>query len=294
METVRKPVELDIPVDDGTLHALRFGAGPRLALAAHGITASAMAFRAIARRLPEQWSLIALDLRGRGGSAGLPGPYGLDRHARDLHRAAEHLGATGPLTLTGHSMGAYVALRAAAARPELFDRLLLVDGGLPLPVPPSADPDRVLDETLGPVVARLSQTFGSAAAYVDFFRAHPALGPYWNEDIEAYVRADLTGPDGALRSRVREDAVRADGRDLLTSAPSLAADLERLLVPALLVYAPLGMFDQAPGLLPVALVARWRERVPSLRTELLPDSNHYTVVLGDQARLVARRLTEEW
>ncbi|MDF3288749.1 alpha/beta hydrolase [Streptomyces silvisoli] len=284
--------ELHIPVGDGSLRALRFGTGPRLVLAVHGITGSAMAFRAVARQLPEEYSLFALDLRGRGGSAGLPGPYGLGRHADDVRRAAELLGVEDKLTLVGHSMGAYVALRAAAAWPELFDRLLLVDGGLPLPTPPGADPDRVLDATLGPMLGRLGRTFDSAAAHLDLFRAHPALGPYWNEDIEAYVRADLTGADGSWRSRVSVDAVRADGRDLLTSSARVAADLERLSLPALLVYAPLGMFDRAPGLLPTGLVARWRDRVASLRTELLPGCNHYTIVLGEPARLLARRLAE--
>ncbi|MCQ4041146.1 alpha/beta fold hydrolase [Streptantibioticus rubrisoli] len=292
MVTIDKPDELGIPVGNGTLRVLRFGTGPRLVLAVHGITGSAMAFRAIARQLPVEYSLFAPDLRGRGGSAGLPGPYGLDRHASDVLRAAELLGRAGRLTLLGHSMGAYVALRAAAARSALFDRLLLVDGGLPLPTPPGADPERVLDSMLGPMLARLDRTFDSAAAYVDLFRAHPALGPYWNADIEAYVRADLTGPDGALRSRVSADAVRADGRDLLTSTARVEADLERLRLPALLVYAPRGLFDREPGLLPVGVVARWRERSPSLRTELLPGCNHYTIVLGERARLVAQRLTE--
>ncbi len=292
MVAVDEPDELDVPVGDGTLRALRFGTGPRAVLAVHGITGSAMAFRAVARQLPDEYSLFALDLRGRGGSAGLAGPYGLDRHADDVRRTVEHLGTPAQLALVGHSMGAYVALRAAVAWPELFDRLLLVDGGLPLPTPPGADPDRLLAATLGPMLARLDRTFDSAAAYVGLFRAHPALGPYWNDDIEAYVRADLTRTGGALRSRVSADAVRADGRDLLASAHRVGADLERLTLRALLVYAPVGLFDRAPGLLPTEVVARWRDRVPSLRTELLPGCNHYTIVLGEPARLLARRLTE--
>jgi pimeloyl-ACP methyl ester carboxylesterase len=106
---------IDIPVRDGSLRALRFGNGPRIVLAAHGLTASAMSFRAVARHLPAEWSLVALDLRGRVGSAGMPGPYGMAAHAADLVAATEHLGP--PLVLTGQSMGAYAALRAAATRP---------------------------------------------------------------------------------------------------------------------------------------------------------------------------------
>jgi len=287
---MNEPTELDLPVEGGTLRVLRFGKGPRIALAAHGITASGMAFRAVARQLPDDWSLFAPDLRGRGGSADTPGPYGLDWHAADLCRMAEDLGAGAPVALTGHSMGAYIALRAAACRPELFDRLLLVDGGLPLPVPPDADLDAILDLTLGPAIARLSQTYETDQAYVDFFRAHPALGPDWSADIETYVRYDLTGPQGARRSKAREGAVRHDGRDLLASADLFAADLARLSVPALLLHAPRGLLGQEPPMLPATVVEQWTGGAARLPAELIEDSNHYTILMGASAKTVAERL----
>ncbi|MGW2559378.1 alpha/beta fold hydrolase [Streptomyces sp. NPDC001514] len=286
-----KPAELDLPAGGGTLRVLRFGEGPRIAVAAHGITASGMSFAAVARHLPPDWSLFALDLRGRGHSASTPGPYGLDTHAADLCAAAERWGGGRPVALTGQSMGACVALRAAARRPELFDRLLLVDGGLPLPIPPDADPDALLDASLGPVIARLSRTYESDEAYVAFFRAHPALGPDWNDDIEAYVRYDITGPAGARASRAQEGAVRHDGRELLTSAASFGEDLAGLSVPTLLLHAPRGLMGTEPGMLPAPLVAQWTARVPLLAAEPVPDCNHYTILMGSPASTVADRLT---
>ncbi|MGC4983633.1 alpha/beta hydrolase [Streptomyces sp. DT193] len=286
---MNQPAELDLPVEGGTLRVLRFGRGPRIALAAHGITGSGMSFRAMARHLPDEWSLFAPDLRGRGGSADTPGPYGLDRHAMDLCRLAQDLGGGRQVALTGHSMGAYTALRAAALRPALFDRLLLVDGGLPLPVPPGTDLDAVLDTTLGPALARLGRTYDTDAAYVDFFRAHPALGPHWNADIETYVRYDVRGPRGARRSKVREEAVRHDGRDLLTSADLFAAGLTGLGVPALLLHAPLGLLGQKPPMLEASVVARWTGGPVNLPAELVEGSNHYTILLGTAARTVAER-----
>ncbi|MFF4229859.1 alpha/beta fold hydrolase [Streptomyces sp. NPDC001820] len=287
---MNEPTEMDLPVDGGTLRVLRFGNGPRVAVAAHGITASGMSFRAMARHLPAEWTLYAPDLRGRGGSTGTPGPYGIDWHAADLCLVAETLGGGRPVALTGQSMGAYVALRAAVRRPELFDRLLLIDGGLPLPVPEGADLDLLLDLTLGPAIARLSRTYESDHAYVDFFRAHPALGPQWSEDIEAYVRYDLAGPQGARRSKAREDAVRQDGRDLLGSADAFGGDLGRLTVPALLLHAPLGMLGQAPPMLPAVVVERWVRQVDCLDAQLVEGSNHYTILMGTHARTVAERL----
>lgn len=282
---------VEIPVPGGALHALRFGAGPRIALAAHGITASAMSMRTVARHLPADWSLIAVDLRGRGGSAGLPGPFGMDAHAADLAAAAEHLGA--PVALVGQSMGAYAALRAAARRPELFSRLVLVDGGLPLPVPAQFDADQLLELTIGPAVARLRETYPSVDAYVDFFRAHPALAGDWNDDMDAYVRYDAAGEPGAIRSRTSAEAVYADGRDLLVHGDSFGADLQGLTLPATLLHAPRGMFGQEPGLLPQPVVDHWAAQAPQLRAELVDDTNHYTVLMTDRpAALIARRLTQ--
>lgn len=264
---------------------LRYGEGPNVALAAHGITGSGVSFGAVGAALPEDWTLLAPDLRGRGDSRALPGPYGLARHALDVAAVAEHHGS--PVVLAGHSMGAYVALLAAAARPELYTRLVLIDGGLPLPVAEGADLDAVLAATLGPMLARLTRTFPSEQDYLDFFRAHPALGPNWNADVEAYVRYDLTGDPGALRSKVSADAVSHDGRDLLHSAAVFGDALRRLDLPTLLLFAPTGMFGDPPGFMAEAVVKEWRDRLTVLRTELVPDTNHYTILFAPHAAALA-------
>ncbi|MBY8870366.1 alpha/beta hydrolase [Micromonospora sp. PLK6-60] len=283
--------QVKVAVPDGALTALRFGTGPKIAIAAHGITASGMAFRSVARHLPDDWTLIALDLRGRGGSNELPGPYGMSRHAEDICAAAAQFGQGAPVALVGQSMGAYAALRAAARRPELFTRLVLVDGGLPLPVPGDADLDAILTATLGPAIARLDETYPSVQAYVDFFRAHPALAAEWNDDLTAYVHYDATGPEDAVRSRVNGAAVREDGRDLLAEAASFGDDLRALTVPTVLLHAPRGMFGQEPGMLPAPLVTHWREQAPHLVTELV-DANHYTILMTDgPAAVIVRHLT---
>jgi pimeloyl-ACP methyl ester carboxylesterase len=267
-----------------------FGDGPRVAIALHGITASAMSWPAVARALPADWTMLAPDLRGRGASAELPGPYGLDRHADDICALARVRG--GPTVLVGHSMGAWVALLAAAAHPELFTRLVLVDGGLSAPLPPDADPDAVLEATLGPAITRLSRTFRTDEEYLDVFRTHPAF-THWNPDIEAYVRYDLVGEPGALRSRVVEAAVRQDGRELLTSRAAVTAAWEALSVPTVLLTAPKGMFGQPPGLLGAETVADARRRRPDIPVETVPEANHYSVLLDPRyAATVARRIAD--
>jgi len=272
------------------LRIATFGAGPRKIVAVHGITASLMAWQAVGRRLPDGWSLVAMDLRGRGHSAGLPGPYGLDRHAEDVLRVAEHVGAGPDAVLTGHSMGGYVAALVAARRE--FARVVLVDGGLPLPLPPGMDPDQAMAATLGPALERLRQTFPSAGAYVDFFRAHPAFSGFWSEEVEAYVRYDLTGPEGELRSRAVPEAVAEDGRWLLLEGKRIGEALQAVRSPMHLLRAPRGLLNQDVGMLPDDLTAPWLARLPRLRDEVVPDCNHYTILFDERCvATIVERLT---
>lgn len=268
---------LNVAVDGGDLRVLQWGTGKRVAVAVHGITASGMSWQAVARHMPSDWTLAAPDLRGRGHSRDLPGPYGLERHARDVVAVLRHFG--GRPVLAGHSMGAYIALLARDSHPELVRRLVLVDGGLPLPVPEGADLDALLDTTLGLAIARPGQTFPSTEAYLDFWRAHPALAGHWTPDVEAYVRYDLTGEPGQLRSRATEDAVRADGRDMLAEKP-FADALARLTKPTPLLTAPSGMFGEPPPLIAPEVAAAWTGRVPALRPQVVPDTNHYTIMFA--------------
>lgn len=263
------------------LPVLTFGDGRNQVVAVHGITASAMAWPPVARQLSADWTLVAPDLRGRGAASELPGPYGLKRHAEDVCAVARQAGSE--VVLVGHSMGAFIALLAAAAEPDLFRKLVLVDGGLPFPSPPEGvSVDDVLRATLGPAIERLSTTFASEQAYLDFFRAHPALTADWNDDIANYVRYDLTGPPGELRSRVVGEAVREDGRDVLVLGADFLAAWDALRVPTVVLRAPLGMFGQAPGLIADEIVAEAERRRPDFVVETVPEANHYTIVLAER------------
>jgi lipase len=280
---------LDVPVHGGNLRVLLWGTGRRVAVAVHGITASGMSWQAVARQMPPGWTLAAPDLRGRGHSNHVPGPYGLERHAADITAVLRHFG--GRPVLAGHSMGAYAALLAHDADPKLARRLVLVDGGLPLPVPDDVDRETALEAALAPSVTRLRRTFPSTEAYLDFWRAHPALAGHWSADVEAFCRYDLAGETGHLRSRVAEDAFRADSRDMLADKP-FADALGRLTKPTPLLTAPAGLLGVPPGLLPSGLVAEWHERVPALRPDLVPDVNHYTILSDKRAAAtVARAIT---
>src|SRR4051812_14695461 len=117
---------MDIPVAGGALRAGVWGDGGPLVVAVHGITAQHRAWAAVGPDLGRDHRFVAIDLRGRGGSRDLPGPYGTDAHAADLAAVVAHLGEE-PAVLVGHSMGAMV-LAKAVRLPGVGGRVVLVDG----------------------------------------------------------------------------------------------------------------------------------------------------------------------
>jgi pimeloyl-ACP methyl ester carboxylesterase len=223
--------------------------------------------------------VLAPDLRGRGRSAQLP-PHGrFDAHVDDLVSVLDRLGVESAL-LAGHSMGAYVVARVAADHPGRASGVVLVDGGLPLaPLEDDEDPDEVLEKTLGPALARLRMTFGSAERYVDFWRQHPAFTGAWNEDLDAFVRADLTGEPGALRSVTSEAAARVDGKALLLDEPTRTA-AERVHAPIQLLRAPRGLLDDDRVMIPDSVLDAFLAKRPEVDAELVTDVNHYTILMG--------------
>ncbi|MGC5077964.1 alpha/beta fold hydrolase [Agrococcus sp. DT81.2] len=283
-ETPLRETSLRAAVDGGELVATLWhaDAAGTPVVAIHGITANHRSFSPLAARLDAP--VLAVDLRGRGGSRSLPAPFGLEQHAEDVAAAIAAAGFERAIVV-GHSMGAYVAVRLAAAHPELVEALVLVDGGLPLrPAPEGV----VLnpEDVLGPAIERLRMTFPSTEAYRDFWRQHPAFGPYWSPAIEEYVDYDLVDVDGALRPSATPDAVIAnllelDGRGGYTAA------LEGLTVPVLLLRSPRGLFDEAPGLYDDEWLATWTSRLPLLDVRDVEQTNHYTILMGRGVDAVA-------
>jgi pimeloyl-ACP methyl ester carboxylesterase len=271
------PDFFDVDVRGGTLCTARWGAGTDIVLGLHGITASSISLAPLAPALSPA-SLVAPDLRGRGGSASLPGPFGMQQHADDCADLL-HAIADGPVTVVGESMGAFVAVHLAASHPALVRSIVLVDGGLPLPLP-DGDPDTILDALLGPAVERLRLEFASLAAYLDYWRAHPALAEAWGPAVEDYLAYDLTGEPPHLRSKVSEAAVRADGADTIVGVDRLRDALESVRCPVHLLRATRNLANTTPPLLPDAVVDQWRHVLTT--DTVVEDTNHYSIIFGSR------------
>lgn len=272
---------LDVSVPGGALASFRLSTGqpgsdPVLAI--HGITATSRAWLPVARALDGRVSLVAVDLRGRGASAGLPAPFGMAAHAADALAVFDQLGVERAVVV-GHSLGAYVTARLAAEHPERVSAVVLVDGGLTIPAIDGVDPQAFISAFLGPALARLRMTFASREAYHDWWRAHPALAAsdVADADLVAYADYDLVGEEPELRSSVAEPAVRADAGELF----EMGSAAHRLRVPATFLCAPRGLLNDPNPMQPVSLVEPWAARAPAQRTfSLVPDVNHYSITLG--------------
>lgn len=253
------------------------GSAPTVLLV-HGITSSHLAWAATAELLPHA-RVLAPDLRGRGLSRDLPGPYGMARHADDVATALEHLGNGRPAVVVGHSMGAFVGVVLAHRHPGLVASLVLVDGGLPLTPPDGVTPDQLAAATLGPAADRLQQTFATPEAYRDTWRSHPAFARDWSELVEAYADYDLVGQEPELRAATRVEALEGDIRELVDGDDVLRG-LEHLSGPTPWLLAPRGLMDEVPPLYPADVRSRWAAAYPGLEVVEVPDVNHYSIVLS--------------
>lgn len=270
---------IEVPVLGGRLAAFALGAradAPAV-LAIHGITSTSRTWLATARSLGERAGLVAVDLRGRGASAQLPAPFGLDAHVRDMVAVLDHLGLERAV-VAGHSLGAYVAARLATTHPERVRSLVLVDGGLAIPGSAGVDPEQFIEDFLGPTFERLRMTFTSVRSYQDWWAGHPAVAnsDVQRRDIDEYAAHDLTGEPPRLRSSINPQVVTDDGLDLHGDPDALA-----LKTPAVFLCAPRGMVDDPNPMQPVALVREWADAAPDARRVIeVPDVNHYTIAWG--------------
>lgn len=282
----------DIAVEGGHLATFRLGsdrADAPLALAIHGITSTSRSWLATADALGDQAALIAVDLRGRGRSNELPGPFGIAAHVRDMLAVLDHFGLQHAV-VAGHSLGAYIAVALAAAHPERIAALVLVDGGLTIPESEGVDPEQFMREFLGPTLERLEATFADRDDYRAWWAQHPAFASsdVDREQLAQYADHDLVGEPPQLRSSVNPHVVAADGTDLFESAGA-AQSLE---VPAVLLCAPRGMVDDPHPMQPLAIVQQWAAADPERRRAVqVPDVNHYTIALGRRgARAIAAEI----
>lgn len=107
------------------LHELIIGSGPVKAVFLHGLFGQGKNFGSVATQLADIATCYLVDLPNHGRSPWTD-TFSLDNQAAAVAAWLEET-FDGPVALIGHSLGGKIAMRVALQRPELVDRLMVVD-----------------------------------------------------------------------------------------------------------------------------------------------------------------------
>jgi pimeloyl-ACP methyl ester carboxylesterase len=253
-------------------------------LALHGWLDNASTFDLLAPLLPD-CEIVALDLAGHGRS-GFRSPdaaYNIWEDVGDLLEVAEQLGWQ-RFNLLGHSRGAAIAMLFAAAFPELTDRLVLVEGGVPL-VGPAAEAPETLARSFRErreLRAKSGRVFSDrATAIAERARGFTKLSP---EAAEILARRALLEVAGGFQWHADQRLKGAP--EVRLTREQVRAFVERVEAPVLMVLAeesPFGGTD-----LYQEMIGAFEE----IETVVLPGAHHLHLegAQGEIAALVRRFL----
>jgi pimeloyl-ACP methyl ester carboxylesterase len=250
----------------------------------HGISAQHRSFNSLAKHLGGERELVGVDFRGRGDSEKPDSGYGLETHAKDVVRVFDHLGLE-KAVLCGHSMGAFVAVKAALMYPERVKSLVLLDGAWPR-VEVSEEDRKALEEGLARAFSRLDMTFENVDAYLDFWFPGAGLSPEdLDPDLADYYLFDLEKTSGGYTPKAHRPAAEEDAA-ALPSAPT-AGEMEGVRYPVMLVRAKEGFFPGSEPLISEEARDAMAE-VLDIRAEMLLGANHYSMLFGEYAQSIAQ------
>jgi pimeloyl-ACP methyl ester carboxylesterase len=252
-------------------------------LAIHGVSSNRRLWNWLRAEAPEL-SLIAPDLRGRGGSVAVGGPSSVARHAEDMVAVLDALGLES-VSVCGMSMGGFVAVALATAHPERVRDVVLVDGGFPMAVHEGLTEDGVR-AAFTAQAARVERDFADVDEYADFVLPGMPLLDRDDPLLRDYLAHDLR--DG--RVRLDPGVLVADAIDTVLG-PSRWRELDR---PTRLVHAQWSTGPDSPPAYPPERVAALAAELPALKaTELVEGVDHAAVIMTRRgAAVVARHLSE--
>lgn len=226
----------------------RGGDGPPVLLL-HGLAGSSRELLPTADALVDSFHVLLVDQRGHGHSTRRPADLSRDAFVGDVVAVIERLLPGQLVSLVGQSMGAHTALLTAAARPDLIDRLVMLEGH----VDGRSRPDEA--RQLGEYFQSWPTPFTDTATARSFLGATP-LADAWINDLE-------TVPAG-LRPRFDPDVMQAV---IAAVHEPRWTEWENLATPTLAIFAEHGMFtdEQKAELI--------RRRPSTLRADI-PGTGH--------------------
>jgi pimeloyl-ACP methyl ester carboxylesterase len=116
-------------VNGTTLHYVRGGNGPPLILI-HGFPQDWFEYQGIMPRLAKHFTVIAVDLRGIGGSKATPGGYDAANMAEDIEQLMASLKLQ-HVYVVGHDIGGQVAYALVRRHPQNLRGAMILDSTIP-------------------------------------------------------------------------------------------------------------------------------------------------------------------
>jgi pimeloyl-ACP methyl ester carboxylesterase len=240
-----------------------------------------------------------MDLRGRGDSEKPESGYGLEAHVEDVMRVMDHLGLE-TAVLAGHSMGAFVALKAALMRPGRIRSLILLDGGWPRV---ETDPDSMSEEEkqeaaaigegLARAFRRLDMTFESPVEYLDFWFPGSGITPDdLPPEMADYYLYDLEKTEDGYSPKCSSVAASEDSAGVSSQAPTLD-EMREVKCPVAVVRASEGFFPGSRPLIPDTTLETMSDALDIQREILVKGANHYTLLWPEFTSVWTNILTED-
>jgi pimeloyl-ACP methyl ester carboxylesterase len=112
-----------------TLHYVRGGEGPALILI-HGFPQDWFEYHAVMPQLAKRFTVIAVDLRGVGGSTATPGGYDAANMAEDIYQLVSALKLE-DVYVVGHDIGGMVAYAFVRRYPQIMRGAMILDQVIP-------------------------------------------------------------------------------------------------------------------------------------------------------------------
>jgi pimeloyl-ACP methyl ester carboxylesterase len=239
-------------------------------LCIHGITSNCRCWDVLASALSPKQRVLAMDLRGRGGSDKPESGYSLEHHIEDIRSLLDDLGLK-DVVLMGHSLGAFISLAFGAKYPGRVNRIILVDGGGALS---KEQIDKVF-QGIKPALDRLGKVFPSSEAYLGIMKQAPYIQP-WSSAMETYYRYELETADGGVRVNIRPEHIQEEAQNMRKVATDSFYPL--ITCKTLILRATKGLLSQDDILLPEPVVTRMLEEIPKAKRLDVVGSNHYGIV----------------
>jgi esterase len=219
----------------------------------HGLFGSKRNWSSIAKQLADSRRVVTVDLRNHGASPWDP-VHDYPALAADVARLVEtRLG--GRAAIIGHSMGGKAAMMLALERPDLVERLVVVD------IAPAPSP-------------------GSSRDFLRAMQAVPLAECSRRADVEAALASDV--PDAAVRTFLVANIVAGpDGLAWGVNLDAIARHFDAIMdfpdVPAGRTFAGPVLFlagGRSPYVQPHHHAAITR-LFPAARVETIPDAGHW-------------------